>query len=127
MDTTISIANKTKGKLPRLPFARLKDAILGEEYELSVAILTPLQSRKLNREYRQKDYSANVLSFPYSESSGELFLDPETSAKHAVDFDMTRSKFLLFLVIHGMLHLKGLDHGSTMEKEEKKFLKKFSK
>jgi len=122
----ISITNKANGKRPRLPFARLKDAILGSEYDLSVALVSPRDSRKLNRAHRGKDKPTNVLSFPYDKQSGELVVDIETSSKDAPNFGMGTQKFLLFLVIHGMLHLKGFDHGSTMERAEKKFLKMFS-
>ena len=122
----IQITNKTNGKLPRLPFARLKKAVLGDTYELSLAMVTPKESHRLNLTYRQKDKATNVLSFPLSKTSGELVLDLKTSRADAKNFGMTAEKFLLFLVIHGMLHLKGFDHGSTMEHEERKFLKKFS-
>ncbi len=125
-DSNYSITNKTKGKLPRLPFARLKKEILGDAYELSIALVTPRESHRLNLTYREKDNATNVLSFPLSENSGELVLDIKTSTADAKNFDMTPNKFLLFLVIHGMLHLKGMEHGSTMEKAEKKFLKIFS-
>ena len=126
LDSNLSITNKTNGKLPSLPFARLKSAILGEKYDLSIALVAPKESHKLNLTYRQKDKPTNVLSFPYDKKSGELVLDLKTSRADAKNFDMTPEKFLLFLVIHGMLHLKGFDHGSTMEKHEKKFLKIFS-
>ena len=122
----IQITNKTKGKLPRLPFVRLKNAILGEKYELSFAWVTPKESHKLNLTYRKKDKPTNILSFPFDKNSGEIVLDIKTARADAPNFDMSESKFLLFLVIHGMLHLKGFDHGSTMEKQEKKFLKIFS-
>jgi probable rRNA maturation factor len=126
METNLSITNKTKGKLPSLPFAQLKAKILGDKYELSVAFVTPSESHRINLAYRQKDKPTNVLSFPFSKQSGELILDLRTSAADAKNFDMTKEQFFLFLVIHGMLHLKGFDHGSTMEKAEKKFLKIFS-
>ncbi len=125
MTGDFSITNRTNGKLPRLPFEQVKDAILGPKYSLSVALVTPKESHKLNLTYRQKDKPTNVLSFPFEKNSGELVLDLKTSRADAVNFDMTPDNFLLFLVIHGMLHLKGYDHGSTMEKAEKKFLKKF--
>lgn len=125
-EQTLSITNKTNGKLPSLPFARLKEAILGKKFELSIALVTPKESHRLNLTYRQKDKPTNVLSFPFDKNSGELVLDLKTSRADAKNFDMTSEKFLLFLVIHGMLHLKGFDHGSTMEKHEKKFLKIFS-
>ena len=120
------ITNNSNGKRPSLPFARLKEAILGKSYSLSIALVTPEQSHAINKQYRDKDKPTNVLSFPLSKNSGELILDIETSCADAPNFDMSKTKFLLFLVIHGMLHLKGMDHGSTMEKAEQKFLKKFS-
>ena len=125
-DSNISILNKTKGKLPRLPFVQLKNKILGEDYDLSLVFVSPRESHKINLQYRQKDNPTNVLSFPLSETSGEIFLDQKTSVKDAPNFDMTTTQFLQFLVIHAMLHLKGYEHGSTMEKQEKKFLKIFS-
>ena len=125
-DLNISILNKTKGKLPRLPFVQLKNEILGQDYDLSLAIVTSKESHKVNLALRQKDKPTNVLSFPFSKKSGEILLDIKTSTKDAPNFDMPVSKFLLFLVIHAMLHLKGYEHGSTMERQEKKFLKIFS-
>ena len=126
MQGETSITNKTNGTLPRVPFARIKDAILGSSYSLSVAIVPPRESHRLNLAFRGKDNPTNVLSFPYSEQSGELVLDLTTSKEQAPDFNMPFTRFITYLVIHGMLHLKGMDHGSTMEREEKKFLKIFS-
>jgi probable rRNA maturation factor len=122
---SIAIVNKTKGKLPRLPFARIKNAILGKNYELSVAIVGPNESRKINRTYRGKDKPTNVLSFPLSKSSGELVLTPAIIAREAPQFEVSTTQMTLYLAIHGMLHLKGLEHGSTMETAERKYMKQF--
>lgn len=103
----------------------MKEEILGSSYELSVAIVGKEESHKFNKEYREKDKPTNVLSFPLTETSGELILDVETATEEAPSFDMDRDTFLKYLVIHGMLHLKGYDHGSTMEKEEERLLKLF--
>lgn len=127
MQDKVSITNQTNGKPPRLPFVRLKNAILGKSYELSVAYVTRATSRCLNMTHRQKDKPTNVLSFPLSKNSGELVIDLTTSRKESSLFDMTERNFIKFLVIHGMLHLKGYEHSSTMERLEKKFLKLFAK
>jgi ssRNA-specific RNase YbeY (16S rRNA maturation enzyme) len=42
------------------------------------------------------------------------------------EFDRTYENFLVFLFIHGLVHLKGYDHGDKMEKVEIKFRKKFN-
>ncbi len=120
-----TIINKTKGKLPRLPFVSIKEKILGPKYDLSVSFLSKTEQRKINRTYRKKDKTTNVLSFSLSKNSGEITFDLAQVKKDAPLFEMTYSKFLKYLFIHGCLHLKGFEHSSTMEKEEKKFLAMF--
>ncbi|MCX6756395.1 MAG: rRNA maturation RNase YbeY [Candidatus Nomurabacteria bacterium] len=122
---SFDISNKTKGKLPRLPFVVMKNKILGEDYELSVVCVSKKESQRLNKQWRDKDYPTNILSFPLTESSGEIVLQLDIVKRDAPNFDMNYTNFLKFLVIHGCLHLKGFEHGSTMEKEEKKYLKIF--
>jgi probable rRNA maturation factor len=117
--------NKTKGKLPRLPFALIKDAVLSKEYELSLVFVGDEESRELNIKHRGKDYIPNVLSFELNEGSGEIFINPLEAARQAPDFDRTPDNFIGYLYIHGLVHLKGMDHGSTMERTEAKFRKEF--
>lgn len=100
----------------------LKNKILGKNYELSVVFTNSLLSRRLNRTYRGKNKSADVLSFPLSKNSGEIFIDLDTAKKEAPLFDMSFKKFVKFLFIHGLLHLKGMRHGATMERTEQKLL-----
>ncbi len=115
----------TIGKLKDLPISLLKEDILGKDYELSVAFVGPRTSRKLNRTYREKDYPTNVLSFPLDKKTGELVLCMEVIKKEFKKWDKNLFEFTGFLVIHGMLHLKGMDHGSIMEKQEQKFYAKY--
>ncbi|HLP86642.1 MAG TPA: rRNA maturation RNase YbeY [Candidatus Paceibacterota bacterium] len=121
-----TIKNKTKSKLPSLPFVSMKDKILGKKYEFGLSLLTPLEQKKINFKYRGKNETTNILSFPLSKTSGEITIDPIKVKKDAPLFDMTYPQFFKFLVIHGMLHLKGFEHSSTMEKKEKEYLRMFS-
>ena len=41
------------------------------------------------------------------------------------DFDMEYDAYVIFIIIHSMLHLKGYAHGSTMERKEQSLLKLF--
>ena len=59
----ISIINKTKATLPRVAFADIKDAVLGADYDLSLAFVGDKESQELNIKHRGKDYIPNVLSF----------------------------------------------------------------
>ena len=121
-----TITNKTKGHLPRCPFVSIKNKILGEKYEFGLSLLTPLKQKEINLKYRGINKTTNILSFPLSKNTGEITIDPQKVKKDAPLFGMTYTKFFKYLVIHGCLHLKGFEHSSTMEKEEKRYLKMFS-
>lgn len=106
----VVVTNTTKGRPPRLPFDEIKNEILGEKYELSLVFCGNSLSRRLNHTYRDKDYATNVLSFPISKNSGEIFINLRKLKGFSVGN----------LFIHGLYHLKGLDHGATMERAEEK-------
>jgi probable rRNA maturation factor len=118
---TVSI----KGTLPRVPFLALKEKILGKKYELSIRFVSPTEAQLLNTTHRNKDYIPNTLSFPLSKESGEIILCRSAMRREYKNFDMTYDTYLLFIVIHSMLHLKGYAHGSTMERKEQSLLKFF--
>lgn len=127
-ESNLSIVNLTKMKIPlALPAGRqavlqLKNEILGKGYSLSVAYVEPATSKTINHKYRQKNKPTNVLSFELSAKSGELVLCPDVIRKETGKFEMSFRELFIFLIIHGMLHLRGLDHGEEMENLEKKYL-----
>ncbi len=120
----LTLARKN-GPIPVVPFLPIKEKILGKNYNLSIIFCSPLESRLKNKTYRDKDYPTNILSFPLSKDEGEIYISLSTARRDAKNFDMSYSKFLHLLVIHGCLHLKGRDHGSTMDNEEDEYLSKF--
>ncbi len=120
-----TITNNTKGHLPRCPFVSIKNKILGEKYEFGLSLVTPAKQKQINLKYRNINSTTNILSFPLSETSGEITIDPIKVKKDAPLFNMTYTQFFKYLVIHGCLHLKGFEHSSTMERQEKKYLKIF--
>lgn len=125
-DTNLSIS-KTKGKLPSLPFSDIKELVLGKRYELSIHFATEDEAQKLNITHRNKDYIPNTLSFPYTKTSGEIVLCEESMKKQYKDFELSYYDYVIYILIHSMLHLKGFEHGSTMESKEAYFLKKLTK
>jgi probable rRNA maturation factor len=127
MSENFSIINKMKSRLPRLPILRIKNDILGKNYSLSIAFVSEEESRTLNKKYRGKDNPTNILSFPLNKNTGEIIMCEAVMKKEMGNFEKTFPEFLGFLVIHGMLHLKGLEHSSTMEKAEKLYCKKYDK
>jgi len=108
-----------------LPFLKIKNYVLGKDYDLSLVFVGDKFSKKLNGKYRGKNKPTNILSFPISSDEGEIFINPHQASKDAPLFDMDRTKFLTYLFIHGLLHLKGFEHSSKMDSKEKEILKKF--
>ena len=116
---------RKNGPIPVVPFLRMKETILGKKYTLTIIFCTPEESRLRNRTYRDKDYPTNILSFPLDEMEGEIYISLATARTDAKKFEMSYREFLHLLIAHGMLHLKGHAHGSTMEALETKYSKQF--
>ncbi len=116
--------------MPLFPFIDMKNFILGSKYDLSVALLPSAQMReamvyKKSKESDPQALASNVLAFPLSKSSGEILLCPATARVQAKNFSMSPNVFVAYLFIHGLLHLKGLIHGATMEREERRIMIRF--
>ncbi|OHB14282.1 MAG: rRNA maturation RNase YbeY [Candidatus Zambryskibacteria bacterium RIFCSPLOWO2_12_FULL_45_14] len=93
-------------------FKKIKNQVLGRRYELSLVFAANPLMRRLNRIYRGVDKPTNVLAFTISKTSGEIFINPSRAKPFSVNY----------LFVHGLLHLKGMKHGDTMEQAEKKLL-----
>ena len=109
-----------------IPYQEMKNFYLGDDYELSLVFCSKKTMRRLNKETRSKDYATNILSFPLSEDSGEIFICLPVCKKQYKDFNRDFDNFIAFLFIHGLVHLNGHDHGDTMDHEEESLRKKFS-
>lgn len=79
---------------------------------LSIAFVSDLEMKKLNKKYRQKDTVTDVLSFNYSDS-GEIVMCYNQVQKQAKIANHSAKKELANLTIHAVLHLKGYDHEKT--------------
>jgi probable rRNA maturation factor len=88
--------------------------------ELSVRLVGRAEVRKLNAQYRRKDYATNVLSFPASPwpaaaggqatHLGDLVICPPVLRAEALEQRKTLRAHWAHLVVHGSLHLIGYDH-----------------
>lgn len=127
----LEIYNETKTKIPNFAFLELKNEILGKNFDLTISILEPKNSQKINKKQRKKDYVPNTLSFKYSKNSGEIVMTPEIIENEDYEIEngiltVYEDKFL-YLLIHSSLHLTDLDHGAKMEKLENKYFVKYNK
>lgn len=92
--------------------------------ELTVVLTDDAQLRQLNREYLGVDSATDVLSFPASEldpDTGRAYLGdvvisvPRAEAQARASGHPLASEVQL-LVVHGVLHLLGHDHGQAEER-----------
>lgn len=125
-NSNFGITRTTKDRVPSLPFLLMKNATLGKKYNLSLVMAGDARTQKLNTTYRGKTYIPNVLSFPIDTLHGEIFLNLKQARREHKARGESYEYFVALLVIHGMLHLKGMAHGSTMEGIEQKLLSKFN-
>jgi probable rRNA maturation factor len=120
---TISASAKT---YPKLRYEDMKNDILGKKYVLSLAFVGATKAQRLNEEHRKKTYVPNVLSFPLTDDVGEIYITPKVARAEAKKFGMTKDGYIGFLFIHALLHLKGMDHGDTMDKAEQKYCLRYN-
>lgn len=99
--------------------------------QITVRIVDTDEGQSLNRDYRQKDYATNVLSFPYALEPivcGDLVLCAPVIAREAAEQGKPLVAHYAHLVVHGMLHLQGYDHETDedearrMENQERAIL-----
>jgi len=122
----------------------LKGEGTAESADMSIAFIGPGRMRKLNKTYRKKNRVTDVLSFSNAkvefekfkigpaqktEGLGEIVICLREVAKNAKKNDSTTERELMWVVIHGVLHLLGFDHEKSgedakkMEGREEKYMK----
>lgn len=122
--TDLAISS-TVARYPSAPYADIKRAIVGERYQVSLSFVGSARARTYNQAHRGKSYVPNVLSFPLDRSTGEIIICPEVAKREAPKFGLSVRGYVTYLFIHGLLHLKGYDHGATMEKLETRYKRQF--
>lgn len=88
--------------------------------EVSLVFLNENDAKKLNWNYRCKDYPTDILSFSSDDpaSMGELVLCPQVISRQAKEHGLTLEDELGYIVLHGVLHLLGYDHEKSKVDEE---------
>ena len=87
-------------------------AALGRDAAVTVRYVAETEGRRLNRAYRGKDYATNVLTFVYGSEPlcGDVVICAPVVAREArVQLKEVRAHHA-HLLVHGLLHLQGLDH-----------------
>jgi len=99
-----------------------------EEAEVSVVIVDDGAITALNRRYFRRRGPTNVISFPLREGKaegptpfllGDVVISADTAERHARAAGIRTGEEILFLLVHGILHLAGFDHeGPATQRRE---------
>ena len=93
-------------------------ALLGPA-ELTVRFVDAEEGRSLNRDYREKDYATNVLTFAYNEGDelaadepvrADIILCTDVLERESSEQGKTVEEHTAHLIVHGVLHAQGYDH-----------------
>lgn len=109
--------------LTRPTLKRWVGAALFADAELTLRFVDAEEGRTLNRSYRGKDYSTNVLTFAYAESeddpvSGDIILCCPVVEREAAEQGKPLEAHYAHLIVHGVLHAQGYDHEEDDEAAE---------
>lgn len=115
----------TDEQLQRWAEAALESRTSFAEPELTIRLVSEEESQALNHEYRGKEKSTNVLSFPFEappqvpiELLGDLIICIAVVEREAEEQGKTTEAHWAHMVVHGCLHLLGYDHIKDDEAEE---------
>lgn len=137
-DHQIEISNEQDFDVDFDPLVKAVEMILGDfgfqRSELSIALVDDAAIRKVNNQYLQHDYATDVISFAIEQSEdaivGQLVVSTETAGRMAKQIDVPMEHELMLYVVHGTLHLVGLDDtqpalAQSMRKAEADYLNRF--
>ena len=95
-------------------------AALARKANVTLRYVAETEGRRLNREFRGKDYATNVLTFVYEGGpglSGDVVICAPVVAREAREQGKDVAAHHAHLLVHGLLHLQGFDHERNAEAE----------
>ncbi|KAB8043266.1 rRNA maturation RNase YbeY [Janthinobacterium aquaticum] len=113
--------------LTRPKIRRWVKAALLAPAELAIRFVDAEEGRTLNRDYREKDYATNVLTFAYNEGEqladdeptrADIILCTDVLEKEAAEQGKSVEEHAAHLIVHGVLHAQGYDHLDDEEATE---------
>ena len=101
-----------RGELARAFARRLAAEVTGGR-PFTCLITNDPELRRLNREFRKKDYATDVLSFPSRQTLGflgDIAISFAHARRQAAEYGHAVGQEIEILMLHGVLHLLGMDH-----------------
>lgn len=92
----------------------LNELCNSQEKEISVTLCTAQEIQALNKKYRRQNKPTDVLSF----ESGDIIIAPAVAKINAKKYHNSLDAELIYLMIHGLCHLRGHDHAGDQDTEK---------
>jgi probable rRNA maturation factor len=111
--SSLSISALSKSGLTR--FLNRARIAVGLQGNVDVLLADDPTLRRLNKTFRRKNKATDVLSFPApdeisNDHAGDLAISLETANRQATTYGHSLRDEVRILLLHGLLHLSGLDH-----------------
>ena len=113
-------AARHRAALPRHTVARCIRHALDADAEITVRIVDAEEGQALNRDFRQKDYATNVLTFDYASEPvvmADLIVCAPVIEREALEQGKDLQAHYAHMLVHGTLHAQGWDHEDDQEAE----------
>ena len=117
----IEINNLTAASADYEFLRKIAKIVLNKEkkkLDLSVALVGPSRIKELNKKYRKKNKTTDVLSFLY-DTSGEIVICLGKVRQNAKKFGFSFKEELARVLVHAVLHLLGYEHEKSKKEAEK--------
>ena len=98
-----------------------KELKMNGNVEVSINLVGEGKVKDLNKKYRHKDKSTDILSFPIGGGSGDIFICLSFAKREAKRENVSMEEKLSQLAVHGILHLFGYDHERSEQDAQKMF------
>lgn len=100
-----------------------KKVMQNSQQELTIVFLAKGPAKKMNSEFRKRDYATDVLSFEGGQPGvlGELVICPDVVKKQALEHGLSFREELGYMLLHGVLHLLGFDHEKSQKEAQVMF------
>ncbi len=133
-EDTLGVGENLESLFSKMADHVSKELAIKTDYEVDVSLLSLEEIREINREYRGKDMPTDVISFAFLDDKdpshkindfdgdmmlGEILICPDRAREQADDIGQSLTREMVFLFLHGLLHLLGYDH---MKKEDEEIM-----
>ena len=121
LSLSVQYATSSENPPPRSLFRRWIKAALHHDVQITLRVVDEAEARELNRDFREKDYATNVLTFTYDNETplyGDVVICAPVVEREAREQRKELCAHYAHLAVHAMLHLQGYEHDDDQDASE---------